>query len=204
MPELQKCAGIYRESFCEGEDLLEHTLDMAASLPPDLNLRLSAILFNVKSMSHLDEKEEIIIKVLQQLKFKNAVVKKVTTLTQENWQVIDFSKKINIRKLASRIGMENLEDAWELKKTFIKGSRSAERFKSAEIERAENNLREILQEKPPISLKDLAVNGKDLIELGYKEGKKIGQVLKELLNLVLDKPALNQKKILLIRVKNSL
>ena len=204
MPELQKCAGIYRENFCEGEDLLEHTLDMAVSLPPDLNLRLSAILFNVKSMSHLDEKEEIIIKVLQQLKFKNAVVKKVTTLTQENWQVIDFSKKINIRKLASRIGMENLEDAWELKKAFIKGSRSAERFKSAEIERAENNLREILQEKPPVSLKDLAVNGKDLIELGYKEGKKIGQVLKELLNLVLDKPALNQKKILLTRVKNSL
>ena len=204
MPELQKCAGIYRENFCEGEDLLEHTLDMAVSLPPDLNLRLSAILFNVKSMSHLDEKEEIIIKVLQQLKFKNAVVKKVTTLTQENWQVIDFSKKINIRKLASRIGMENLEDAWELKKAFIKGSRSAERFKSAEIERAENNLREILQEKPPVSLKDLAVSGKDLIELGYKEGKKIGQVLKELLNLVLDKPALNQKKILLTRVKNSL
>ena len=204
MPQLQKCAGIYRENFCEGEDLLEHTLDMAVSLPPDLNLRLSAILFNVKSMSHLDEKEEIIIKVLQQLKFKNAVVKKVTTLTQENWQVIDFSKKINIRKLASRIGMENLEDAWELKKAFIKGSRSAERFKSAEIERAENNLREILQEKPPVSLKDLAVSGKDLIELGYKEGKKIGQVLKELLNLVLDKPALNQKKILLTRVKNSL
>ena len=204
MPELQKCAGIYRENFCEGEDLLEHTLDMAASLPPDLNLRLSAILFNVKSMSHLNEKEEIVVKILKRIKFKNAVVKKVTTLTQENWQVIDFSKKINIRKFASRIGMENLEDAWELKKAFIKGSRSAERFKSAEIERAENNLRKILQEKPPVSLKDLAVNGKDLIELGYREGKGIGQVLKELLNITLEKPALNQKKILLTRVKNSL
>ena len=204
MPELQKCAGIYRENFCEGEDLLEHTLDMAASLPSDLNLRLSAILFNVKSMSHLNEKEEIVVKILKRIKFKNAVVKKVTTLTQENWQVIDFSKKINIRKFASRIGMENLEDAWELKKAFIKGSRSAERFKSAEIERAENNLRKILQEKPPVSLKDLAVNGKDLIELGYREGKGIGQVLKELLNITLEKPALNQKKILLTRVKNSL
>jgi len=36
MPELQKCAGIYRENFREGEDLLEHTLDMAASLSPCL------------------------------------------------------------------------------------------------------------------------------------------------------------------------
>jgi len=93
--------------------------------------------------------------------------------------------------------MENLEDAWELKKALIKESRSSEKSKSVEIERAENSVREILQEKPPVSLKDLAVNGKDLIELGYQEGKGIGQVLKELLNLVLEKPELNQKEKLL-------
>ena len=206
MPELQKHAGIYREYFCEGEDLLEHTLDMAASLPPDLSLRLSAILYNIKYIPRLDEKKEIIVKILQRIKFKNAVIRKVTMLTQENYQDIDFSKKMNIRNLASRIGMENLEDAWELKKALIKESRSSEKSKSVEIERAENNVREILQEKPPVSLRDLAVNGKDLIELGYQEGKGIGQVLKELLNITLEKPALNQKKILLTwaKEKNSL
>lgn len=206
MPELQKHAEIYREYFCEGEDLLEHTLDMAASLPPDLSLRLSAILYNIKYIPHLDEKKEIIVKILQRIKFKNAVIRKVTMLTQENYQDIDFSKKMNIRNLASRIGMENLEDAWELKKALIKESRSSEKSKSVEIERAENNIRQILQERPPVSLRDLAINGKDLIELGYKEGKGIGQVFKELLNLVLKKPALNQKKILLtwVKEKNSL
>ncbi|MEA2087255.1 MAG: polynucleotide adenylyltransferase [Candidatus Caldatribacteriota bacterium] len=201
MPELQKCAGIYRENFREGEDLLEHTLDMAASLPPDLNLRLSVLLHNIKSISRLNEKEEIVVKILKRLRFKNAVIKKVTVLTKENWQTLNFSKKINIRQLASRIGMENLKDVWEFKKALIKESRSSEEFKSAEIERAENNIKETLQEKPPVSLKDLALKGKDLIELGYKEGKEIGQILKELLNLVLKKPALNQKKILLTRVK---
>ena len=197
MPELQKCAGIYRENFREGEDLLEHTLDMAASLPPDLNLRLSVLLYHIKSISCLEEKEEIAVKILKRIRFKNKVIKKVTVLTKENWQSLNFSKKINIRKLASKIGRENLKDIWELKKVLIKGSRSSERFKSVEIERAEKNIREILQERPPVSLKDLAVNGKDLIELGYKEGKEIGQVLKELLNLVLEKPALNQKEKLL-------
>jgi len=170
---------------------------LAASLPPDLSLRLSAILYNIKYIPRLDEKKEIIVKILQRIKFKNAVIRKVTMLTQENYQDIDFSKKMNIRKLASRIGMENLEDAWELKKALIKESRSSEKSKSVEIERAENNVREILQEKPPVSLKDLAVKGKDLIELGYKEGKEVGQMLKELLNLVLEKPELNQKEKLL-------
>ena len=201
MPELQKCAGIYKESFCEGEDLLDHTLDMAASLPLDLNLRLSVLMYNMKSISRFDEKKEIMVKILQRIKFNNAVIKKVTVLTKENWQVLNFSKKINIKQFASRIGMENLEDIWKLKKVLIKGSRSSEKSKSAEIERAENNIKEILQEKPPVSLKDLAVNGKDLIELGYQEGKEIARVFKELLNLVLEKPALNQKKILLAWVK---
>jgi len=197
MPELQKCAGIYRENFREGEDLLEHTLDMAASLPPDLSLRLSAILYNIKYIPRLDEKKEIIVKILQRIKFKNAVIRKVTMLTQENYQDIDFSKKMNIRNLASRIGMENLEDAWELKKALIKEIRSSEKSKSVEIERAKNNIREILQERPPVSLKDLAVNGKDLIELGYNEGKGIDEVLKKLLDFVIYKPELNKREILL-------
>ena len=201
IPELQKCAGIYRENFYGGEDLLEHTLDVAASLPPDLNLRLSVLLYNIRSITRLNEKKEIVVKILQRIRFKNTVIKKVNVLTKENWQVLNFSKKINIRQLASRIGMENLEDAWELKKALIKESRSSERFKSAEIERAENNIRETLQERPPVSFKDLTVKGKDLIELGYNEGEEIGQILKELLNITLEKPALNQKKILLTRAK---
>jgi tRNA nucleotidyltransferase (CCA-adding enzyme) len=196
IPELQKCAGIYRENFREVEDLLEQILDMAASLPPDLNLRLSVLLYNIKSTSHLDEKKAAIVKILKRMKFKNTVIRKVTVLTKENWQALNFSKKINIRQLAFRIGMENLEDAWELKKALIKGSCSSEKFKLAEIERAENSIREILQEKPPVSLKDLAVNGKDLIELGRKEGKELGKTLKKLLEIIIDRPELNKKKIL--------
>jgi len=196
MPELQKCVGIYRENFREGEDLFEHILGLVGSLPADLNLRLSAILYNIKSISHLDEKKQIIVKILQRIRFKNAVIKKVTALTREDWQAINFSQKKKIRQLASRISMENLEDAWELKKALIKESRSSEEFKSAEIGRAENNIREILQEKPPVSLKDLALNGKDLIELGYKEGKELGKILKKLLEIIIDRPELNKKKIL--------
>jgi tRNA nucleotidyltransferase (CCA-adding enzyme) len=196
MPELQRCAGVSRGNLRAGEDLFEHILGLMGNLPPDLNLRLSAILYNIKSISHLDEKKQIIVKILQRIRFKNAVIKKVTVLTQENWPVINFSKEINIRQLASRISMENLKDIWELKKALIKESQSSEEYKSDEIERVENNIREILREKPPVSLKDLDVNGKDLFELGYKEGKDIGEALKKLLKIVIEKPELNKKKIL--------
>ncbi|HER23523.1 MAG TPA: polynucleotide adenylyltransferase [Candidatus Atribacteria bacterium] len=203
IPELQKFAGVYRENSYGEEDLLGRSLDIVTNLPPNLNLRLSALLYNIGSIMHLDEKKNIAVKILQRLKFKNQVIKKVNILTKENWLVLNFSKKINIRRLASRIGIENLEDAWELKKAFIKENPNTERFRLAEIERAENNISETLKEGPPVSFKDLTIKGKDLIELlGYQEGKEIGEILKKLLKIVTENPELNKKKILLELAKN--
>jgi len=197
IPELQKCAGIYRENLHEAEDLLGHILDIAASLPPDLNLRLSALLYNIQNILYLDERKEIVVKILQRIRFKNGVIKKVIVLIKENWQALNFSKKINIRQLASRVGMENLEGAWELKKAFIKQNKGTNKYKSDRIKAGENNIREILQERPPVSFNNLTIKGKDLLELGYKEGKELGEILKKILRIVINNPELNQKKILL-------
>jgi len=46
----------------------------------------------------------------------------------------------------------------------------------------------------PVSLKDLAINDKDSIDLGYQEGKSIGEILKIFLNMVIDRPELNKKR----------
>ena len=51
-----------------------------------------------------------------------------------------------------------------------------------------------------VSIKDLAVNGKDLIDAGMKPGKEIGEKLAEFLELVLEEPQLNTKEELLKRM----
>ena len=203
MPELQKCEGIKKEYLRNNEDLFEYILNLLENLPSNIILRLCMILYFIKSTFELEERKEMATKILRRLRFKNTVIKKVNIMTQENWETIHFSKKKNIRQLASRIGMENLEDFWELSKTLINTSRNPEKFKLDEIKTGENNLKEILKGKPPVTFKDLAVNGKDLIKLGYKEGKEIKNILNKLLNLVLGKPELNQKEILQNLVKNS-
>ena len=55
----------------------------------------------------------------------------------------------------------------------------------------------ILEKRQCLTLKELAVNGSDLIAMGLKPGPKMGQVLKELLEVVLEEPGQNQKDILL-------
>lgn len=61
----------------------------------------------------------------------------------------------------------------------------------------ERQYEEILQKKQCICLKQLAINGSDLIAAGMKPGKEIGTVLNGLLELVLDDPAQNTKENLL-------
>lgn len=62
----------------------------------------------------------------------------------------------------------------------------------------------IIERKDPLSVKDLAINGNDILSLGVKEGRSIGKMLNELLELVLKNPELNQRDILMNIVKKEL
>lgn len=71
---------------------------------------------------------------------------------------------------------------------------------AAQIEQLARLADEILQARECISLKTLAVTGKDLIENGMEPGKALGAELSRLLELVLERPELNRKEILLERL----
>ena len=57
--------------------------------------------------------------------------------------------------------------------------------------------KKIIENNAPLCIKDLAVNGNDLIALGIEKGPKIGQILNRLLDIVLENPEENKKELLL-------
>jgi len=116
-------------------------------------------------------------------------------LVQEDWRAIDFLNPKNIRQFISKRGEENILNVLELKRADIKISKKIAKLK--QLEKMEQQVREVLEEKPAVSLKDLAINGKDLIDLGYQEGVELGGMLKKLLEIVIDKPELNRRERLL-------
>lgn len=66
-----------------------------------------------------------------------------------------------------------------------------------QIERLEKLYQDIVEKNLPISIKDLNISGKELLENGFKQGKNIGKVLKYLLNQVLEYPEYNTQEQLL-------
>ena len=56
---------------------------------------------------------------------------------------------------------------------------------------------ELLKKQDCVSLKDLALSGKDLIAMGMEPGREIGETLQMLLEYVLEEPERNRKEVLL-------
>jgi len=58
-----------------------------------------------------------------------------------------------------------------------------------------------LAQAPPLSVGDLAVNGRDLIRIGLRPGPRFGTLLDRLLDWVLEDPARNREDTLLARAR---
>lgn len=145
-------------------------------------------------------------KILTRLRFPNNLIEKVVHLIrhhmfffEENWS------DAAVRRFIVRIGPENISDLFELRKADIYGMHrekwNPESESAKSIENLKKRISEIESQKTALSLKDLAVNGKDLIAAGIPAGKELGKILSSLFDLVLENPEMNKKDVLLEKAK---
>lgn len=146
--------------------------------------------------------------VMRRLKFDNETTDLVVRLVSAHNQyiVLSDSHEENLaamRHMMHRIGPDLMNLLWELQRADVMSQHPAFlEHKLSALEETKELHREVLKRGDCVSLKQLAVNGKDLIELGAKPGKEIGEILEELLAVVLDYPGKNTREILLQQAGN--
>lgn len=214
IPELCKCVGFDQQNIHHDKDVFEHILSVVDNVIPKLDLRLSALLHDIAKPNHLilDENGQghflehdiksakMAVEILKRLRFDNKTIDKTYILIKYHMYRYDKIKTSSIKKFINNIGIENLKDLFELQIADIKGCAiEYQNFQNVFYLREQCN--RILNEKHPLSINDLNVNGKDLIELGYEPGRKIGDALNYLLELVLENPELNLKEKLIELLK---
>jgi len=84
------------------------------------------------------------------------------------------------------------------------GLKSQKYYTRKDVFELAKSFRKIINEKPVSKFSDLKVNGNDVMEItGLKPGKEVGEVLKNLMDLTIDDPELNEKEKLIELVKET-
>ena len=136
-------------------------------------------------------------KIMKRLRFDNDTREKVVELVYYHDATFEVGKKY-IKRWLNKIGEEQFRRLLNVRRADIKAQADmAQETRLQKIDNIEYILEEVLQDDECFSLKDLAVNGKDLITIGYKPGKEIGEVLNNLLDLVISGEYKNEKEKLL-------
>ena len=108
------------------------------------------------------------------------------------------AEKKNVRRALNKISDELFPCFIEVKKADTAAQSNYRRDEKYEwIDRLNELYEEIKSDGECFSLKDLAVNGRDLIEKGITPGKELGDILSAMLSDVLDDPSHNTKDYLL-------
>ena len=185
-----------------------HTIAMLEQIRATKVLRWTALLHDIGKLQthrmdeqdhfygHAEESAVQAKKILRRLKFDNDTIDKVSRLVRYHTYHLRRDKKI-IRRCMNKIGEELFEDLLEVMRadTMAKSSyKQKERLE--DIIEIKKLYKEIIADQECITLKQLDVNGQDLIQMGILPGKQIGELLNKMLDYVLEHPEDNRKEIL--------
>ena len=108
----------------------------------------------------------------------------------------------SVRRAVNRIGEDLFPMYLEVQEAdMLAQSEYRREEKSARLKGVAECYHKVVEEKQCVSLKTLAVTGRDLIQAGYKPGPELGEVLKEMLEHVLEEPSDNTKEKLMEFIK---
>ena len=206
IPELSPCIGFQQRNPHHLYDVYTHTAHTVAACPADPALRLAALLHDIgkpacfvtddNGIGHFYGHDELSAQmansILHRLKASNELRHRITQVIGCHMTPLNPNKR-SLRRRMAKLGTEGVRDLLALQRADRIGTGTGD---VSFFDPVEALIQELLAENACFSLKDLAINGHDLMELGFS-GKAIGNCLSSLLELVLDERIPNETTALL-------
>ena len=211
LPEFDRCMETAQNNPHHKYSVGEHTIVSIGNARPDRILRYTMLMHDMGKPSckttdeqgidhfygHQEVSAQMANDILRRLKSDNETRRSVSKLVRYHDLTCGLTGK-SVRKAISLIGEDLFPLYLEVKDADTR-AQSDFRFqeKMDYLEEVRLLYRKILEEGDCLSLKDLAVNGKDLIAAGMKPGREIGEVLGAMYRDVIDDPEHNNKDYLM-------
>lgn len=215
MPELDICFDTEQNNPYHSYNVGKHSLVAASSCPKDSLLRWTMLLHDIgkpdsistdsKGIDHFYHHQQIsaskAVEIMKRLRFDNVTMEKIKKLIIEHDRQVAVHDK-SVRKAVSALGAELFPDWLQVKQADAMAQHTSKlEERMADLTAIKAIYERIVAEHQCLTLKELAIKGSDLLELGLSPGKQLGEILQHLLEAVIENPEWNQKDILLEMAK---
>ena len=209
LPELVAAVGVDQPGGYHAYDVFEHSILTADFAPRELVIRLAALLHDVSKpdtkvpnedggatfYGHEKKGSRTTRKILQRLRYSNQIIDQVCLLVDKHMFTTGVTDK-GVRRLIRKMGQDLVFTLLDLRRADV--GAQGKGGSTQDVDELEERIKLELEKKPPFGLKDLAIDGNDIMEtFKLVPSPLVGKVLNHLLELVLDDPDLNQKERLL-------
>lgn len=210
LPEFDDCMHTPQHHPHHMYNVGEHTLKALEFTDPEKVLRLSVLFHDfgkpqvrttVDGVDHFHGhariSAEMTGRILRRLKFDNATTDQVKRMVLYH-DARPQPDERQIRRLVHRAGEDIFPGLFQVMGADILAQSEYKRLeKLLNLEKVQKTYEEVMERGDCITLKDLAVTGKDLIQAGMQPGREIGELLKKMLEDVLEDPSHNEKAYLM-------
>ncbi len=213
LPEFDQCMETRQNNPHHCYTVGEHILKSMELIRNDRILRLTMLLHDVgkpaclttdeQGIDHFYGHQEVSASmaqaILKRLKYDNDTIRKVVKLVRCHDMQIRLTAPA-VRKAVVKIGEDLFPLFLEVKQADLLAQSTYQREDKQEIlDEVKRLYAQIIDRGDCLNLKHLAVNGSDLVRMGVKPGREVGDILARMLNDVLDVPSHNDKDYLLGR-----
>lgn len=214
IPEIAPMVGFAQNNPYHRYDVYEHTARSVAEVPPDPVVRLAMLFHDIGKPACYTQDEHGIghfyghqalsaamaRMILSRLRCDKTTLETVCRLVK--WHDVQLvPTPASLRRWLNRLGAQDMYRLLQVKRADILAQTPELRARTEEIAYLTSLVDTILQEQQCFSLRDLAVNGRDLTALGIPPGPALGRLLDTLLGEVIDGTCPNEREALLHRVR---
>lgn len=215
LPELQP---IYKNSHDNPHhcyDIYEHTLIAVESIDPEPTLRFAMLLhdcgkpavkkFDENGVAHFYGHQrisaEISAQILARLKVSNKFRDEILFLVSnhDRWELYENTEKMP--RYLSKFGLDGVLNLLKVMRADVLAQSPEYRYRLDQIADAEETAKNLAAQKPCLSLSELQINGRTLMDIGIPQGRKLGAVLAQLLDEVIDGVTKNTQEALTTRAR---
>lgn len=215
IPEFRACFDFEQHSRYHKYNVYEHIVRAVAAAPPDPTVRTAMLFHDICKpqmftldadgtghfKGHAEVSAQAAEVIMRRLHWENAVIADVCAIIARHSDKISSEKQI--KRLISRLGENNFFRLIEAKKADNLAKNEFVLTENVWFDECAELGKRFIQENACIKLRDLAVNGNDIMALGA-EGRQVGECLHTLLDLVIDGELPNERGALLSRAEEVL